>query len=158
MVEPPYTPHAVVAKAGKMGGFEPQSGERLNLAAPHAAAPKGCLSCHDSGPDALVLGKTHGFQSSEAACLRCHDGPRGRNPGLAVRARALLARLYFNQHESAGKPWHAGPARALSTPAQMRALRNVLLVLEDPAADVHHPAYAAALLDAAERVLPGAPR
>jgi hypothetical protein len=33
-------------------------------------------------------------------------------------------------------------------------LRNVLLVLEDPAADLHHPAYAKLLLDAAERVAP----
>jgi hypothetical protein len=31
-----------------------------------------------------------------------------------------------------------------------------LLVLEDPAADVHHPAYARALLDAAERLTSGA--
>jgi hypothetical protein len=34
----------------------------------------------------------------------------------------------------------------------------VLLVLEDPAADVHHPAYATTLLDAAERVTSGAAR
>jgi hypothetical protein len=44
----------------------------------------------------------------------------------------------------------------LPTPEQTRALRDVLLVLEDPAADVHHPSYAKALLDAAERLVPGA--
>jgi hypothetical protein len=140
------------------GGFEPRTGERLTRAAPHAAGPKGCLSCHDSGPDALVLGKTHGFQSSDAACLRCHDRRLERNPALALRAQGLLERLDPQQgRPSADRPWHARPTRALPTPEQTRALHNVLLVLEDPAADVHHPAYASALLDAAERVLPGAP-
>jgi hypothetical protein len=57
---------------------------------------------------------------------------------------------------SADAPWHARYELVLPTPQQTRALRDVLLVLEDPAADVHHPAYAKALLDAAERVAPGA--
>ena len=140
-------------------GLEPRSGDRLTRPAPHAASPKGCLSCHDSGPDALLLGKTHGFQSSEAACRRCHDRPIQRDPALARRAQGLLARLDPPHGQAnADKPWHARPARALPTLEQTRALHNVLLVLEDPAADVHHPVYAAALLDAAERVLPGAPR
>lgn len=140
------------------GGLEPQSGQRLTRPAPHAAAPKGCLSCHDSGPGSLVLGKTHGFQSSEAACRRCHDRAIERDPALARRAQSLLDRLDPRHRQANDKPWHARPARRLPTLEQTRALHNVLLVLEDPAADVHHPAYAAALLDAAERVLPGAPR
>lgn len=139
------------------GGFEPATGAPLVLAAPHAAATKGCLSCHDSGPEGLLLGKSHGFRATETACARCHDTPKLRDSSLAQRARQLLATL-DPEHSSGdvGKPWHASYQRLLPTPQQSRALRNVLLVLEDPAADVHHPGYARALLDAAERLAPGA--
>ncbi len=139
------------------GGLEPETGAALTLASPHAVPAKGCLSCHDSGPDELVLGKSHGFRATEQACDRCHQSAPKRDSSLAARARALLERL-DPAHSSGdvGKPWHASYTVLLPTPQQTRALRDVLLVLEDPAADVHHPSYARALLDAAERLAPRA--
>ena len=139
------------------GGFEPETGAPLAFPAPHAAAPKGCLSCHDSGPEGLTLGKSHGFRATQESCVRCHDSPPNRDPALAQRARQLLARLDPEHSEGdVGRPWHARYERLLPSPQRTRALRNVLLVLEDPAADVHAPGYARALLDAAERLAPGA--
>lgn len=141
-----------------LGGLEPATGAPLAVPAPHATAARGCMSCHDSGPAQFVLGKSHGFRATDEACARCHT-PKPRDASIAERARTLLARL-DPEHAAgdAGKPWHARHQIALPTSAQGRALRNVLLVLEDPAADVHHPAYARALLDSAERLAPGAPR
>jgi hypothetical protein len=148
---------SAAALVAGQGGLEPATGGPLALAAPHAAAAKGCLSCHDSGPESLILGTNHGFRATEQSCARCHDTPKPRDPSIAQRAQQLLARL--DPRHSAGdvgKPWHASYQRLLPTPQQTRALRDVLLVLEDPAADVHHPSYARALLDAAERLAPGA--
>ena len=148
---------AAAIVAGR-GGLEPESGAALELLAPHATAARGCLSCHDSGPEGLVLGQSHGFRASEQACKRCHEHVPARDPALARRARALLAQL-DPQHSRSGadKPWHASDEPLLpTTPQATRALRDVLLVLEDPAADVHHPRYAKALLDAAERLASGA--
>jgi len=132
-------------------------GESLTLTSPHALSPKGCLSCHDSGPDGLTLGKSHGFRATSQACDRCHTGAPARDASLAERARTLLGRL-DPRHRAGdvGQPWHARYQVLLPTPQETRALRDVLLVLEDPAADVHHPAYARALLDAAERLVPQA--
>jgi hypothetical protein len=139
------------------GGLEPKTGESLTLTSPHALSPKGCLSCHDSGPDGLTLGKSHGFRATSQACDRCHTGAPARDASLAERARTLLGRL-DPRHRAGdvGQPWHARYQVLLPTPQETRALRDVLLVLEDPAADVHHPAYARALLDAAERLVPQA--
>lgn len=144
---------AVAILTGK-GGLDPASGAALELPAPHTASPRGCLACHDSGPEALVMGRSHAFRATDAACSRCHQTPPPRDPELAPRARSLLARLAPQSAPTKG-PWHAlptepGPRSAATT----RALRNVLLVLEDPAADVHHPSYARALLDAAAATLP----
>lgn len=140
------------------GGLEPATGAPLELPAPHVASARGCLSCHDSGPEALVLGKSHGFRAAGDACARCHT-PKPRDASIAERARSLLARLDpTHAVGDVGKPWHSRYEAALPATAQTRALRNVLLVLEDPAADVHHPAYARALLDSADRLAPGAPR
>ena len=140
------------------GGLEPESGAALTLASPHALDPKGCLSCHDSGPEGLTLGESHGFRATETTCKRCHASGKPRDPSLARRAQSLFERLAPGR--AAGtldRPWHARKERAPQTPQLTRALYNVLLVLEDPAADVHHPAYARTLLDAAERLTPGAP-
>ncbi len=140
------------------GGLEPTTGAPLEVPAPHATTARGCMSCHDSGPEQLVLGKSHAFRATDEACARCHT-PKPRDASIAERARALLARL-DPEHAAGdlGKPWHARYQAALHPLAQTRALRNVLLVLEDPAADVHHPAYARALLDSAEHLAPGANR
>jgi hypothetical protein len=146
---------AAAVVAGR-GGFEPATGEPLALQGPHTAHAKGCLSCHDSGPNELQLGKSHGFRATEASCARCHRQTPERHPELAGRAQQLLAQLDpAHSRGSVDQPWHARYDLVLPTPQQTRALRNVLLVLEDPAADVHHPAYAKSLLDAAERFLSG---
>jgi hypothetical protein len=139
------------------GGLEPETGNALELATPHAKSERGCLSCHDTGPEPLGLGKSHGFRASEQACKGCHATPPARDPAIFERARALLERLDSKHSRgSADKPWHASYELLLPTPQATRALRDVLLVLEDPAADVHHPRYAKALLDAAERFASGA--
>jgi hypothetical protein len=142
---------AAVIVAGT-GGLVPTDGAELRLAGPHSRDMRGCLSCHDGGPEPLVLGRSHAFRASEQACARCHASPPPRDPGIARRARALLERLEPGQSSGAApQPWHARRAATTpTTPTRARALRNVLLVLEDPAADVHHPRYARALLDAAE--------
>lgn len=119
------------------GGLEPKTGVALRAAAPPTNNPKGCLQCHNSGPEALVLGKHHAFRADATTYPR--------DPTLAERARRLVDRL-----EPSGPSRHRA-ARPLPTdPIRARALYDALLVAEDPAADVHHPAYAKALLDAAE--------
>lgn len=140
------------------GGILPASGEALVLPPIHATSPRGCLSCHDSGPAGIERGKGHAFQATEASCGPCHQQqPPRRNPELARRARLLFTKLTHEKPLApAGRPQHAEPAVSPTTPERARALRNILLVLEDPAADVHHPAYAEALLDSAERFTHGA--
>jgi hypothetical protein len=138
------------------GGLEPLTGEPLSLTSPHAAAPRGCLSCHDSGPDELVLGKNHAFRANQSACKRCHESPVGRDASISARAESLLAKLDPSRRRA---PAHHALARSADAdPRRARAIYDVLLVLEDPAADVHHPRYARALLEAAERVASGALR
>lgn len=139
------------------GGLEPVTGEPLSLPSPHARAPRGCLSCHDSGPEALLLGKSHGFRADPSSCKRCHDSPAQRDPSIAERAEALLAKLDPSRPAKA-RAHHAQPRPAAPNSEQQRAIYDVLLVLEDPAADIHHPQYAKALLDAAERTASGAQR
>lgn len=137
------------------GGVDPSSGEPLELAPVHAQDARGCLRCHSSGPPELVLGKSHAFRAEPSTCTGCHE-PRERVPSLRERAERLLARWGREAPSDASLPLHARPAPKSLAPEQERALTNVRLVLEDPAADVHHPAYAKLLLDAAERFAPGA--
>ncbi|MBI5516191.1 MAG: hypothetical protein HY909_20570 [Deltaproteobacteria bacterium] len=132
------------------GGVEPASGEALAVPAPHAAVPGGCLGCHAGarpGP-----GQGHDFTVDRARCGPCHTGSAPPEPGapgaLQARAQALWLRL-------TGTPAGRVP-HAVTTPQDLgsprgRALHDVRLVLEDPAAWVHGGAYARALLDRAER-------
>lgn len=137
-------------------GVEPATGEPLELPPVHAQGPKGCLTCHASGPPELVLGKSHAFRVEPATCARCH-APKPRDPTLLQRAERLRVRLDREPPgDAGGVPPHALPHSDLRALDQARALANVLLVLEDPAADVHHPAYAKLLLDSAEHVASGA--
>jgi hypothetical protein len=137
------------------GGTEPRTGAPLTSAAPHATALAGCLSCHGSGPEGLGRGAAHAFSVAPNACSSCH-APRPRDPSLAARARALLGRLGGTLSLS-DAPLHATPGRTLADASRARAFANVALVLEDPAADVHNPRYAAHLLDAAEAALASPP-
>jgi hypothetical protein len=145
---------SAAALVAGQGGLDPTTGEALVLLAPHAGGPRGCLGCHDSGPEELVLGKSHGFRASLAGCPKCHSAPKARNPGIRARAEGLLAQL--SPGRALAGAFHAREAPPAKSREHARALYDVLLVLEDPAADVHHPAYATTLLDAAERVASGA--
>jgi hypothetical protein len=141
------------------GGVDPMTGAALSAStAPHASDARGCLSCHDSGPLELRHGRGHAFEVTPAGCARCHERERERDPKLRERAFELLKALGAPA-PSAGDPPHA--ARQSGAPGddpRARALRNVLLVLEDRAADVHHPTYARELLDATEHLIRGANR
>lgn len=145
---------SAAALVAGQGGLEPTTGEPLALPAPHAGGLRGCLGCHDSGPEELVLGKSHGFRASQAGCAKCHSAPKPRDPRVRVRAEGLLAQL--SPGRSLTGAFHAREAPPAKSIEHARALYDVLLVLEDPAADIHHPAYATTLLDAAERVASGA--
>lgn len=135
--------------AGK-GGFDASSGAALELPSPHTQSPRGCLSCHESGPTSFVMGQSHAFRATESSCVRCHQTSPPRDPKLAQRARDLFGRLAPSGVPLPSRgPWHAHAAPMKLEGPRGRALRNVLLVLEDPASDVHHPRYAGALLDAA---------
>jgi hypothetical protein len=133
------------------GGTEPSTGTPVTGAAPHGTALDGCLSCHRSGPEGLGRGASHAFAVPADACSSCHTA-RPRDAALATRARALFERLGGSLPTSPSPP-HALAVRPLADPVKARAFANVVLVLEDPAADVHNPRYAALLLDHAEAAL-----
>jgi hypothetical protein len=126
------------------GGLDVKTGLPLEGPAPHAGDPRGCLRCHDSGPEGLERGKSHAFRATLASCTPCHAEPPRRRPELAERARALVDE--FLPPARRGEPPHAEPSARKLPGTTARALRNALLVLEDPAADVHNPKYAERLL------------
>jgi hypothetical protein len=144
-----------VALWAGLGGVEVDSGRELGVPSPHAKQSRGCLACHDSGPDTLALGRDHAFQAPMTACASCHSTGGARSPDIRARAESLYAGLASSDSRRAhpSDPPHANPEHLdLSTP-RGRALHDVLLVLEDPAADVHNPAYASILLDQAARAV-----
>lgn len=112
--------------------------------APHAEL--GCMGCHGAGQP---RGESHRFAPVLGVCASCHEGGVPVKPDLRTRALALHQKL-------TGKAPGSKPAHALGAPLDPpagRALADVLLVLEDPAAGVHNAAYARALLDEAERLI-----
>jgi NAD-dependent dihydropyrimidine dehydrogenase PreA subunit len=149
---------SAAALVAGVSGKQPRTGEPLMAGAPHAAHSKGCLGCHDDGPSTLERGRGHAFAASSSSCLRCHEQVPARDGELRARAVSLFTRLTKLSPAAATALPHAGPlAQHFSglTVEHQRAIYNVLLVLEDRAADVHNPAYSKILLDAAERSLPG---
>ena len=80
---------------------------------------------------------------------------------LQARARALaqtLERACTVTAAAAAQPAHAAPGRVVCrAPSLARALYEVELVREDPAAFVHNAALARSLLDDAERLTGQAP-
>ncbi len=124
------------------GGVRVDTGESLVGPAPHADTARGCLGCHDAGPAGLDRGAGHAFAARREPCTPCHTAATPRDGTIAARARALAARLRV--------PGHATTATPPKDPRAQRAARNVRLVLEDPAAWAHNPAYARALLDEAD--------
>jgi hypothetical protein len=162
--EPLPAASAAALWAGR-GGLDPETGEALEWPAPHAKNGAGCMTCHHSGPvrpmsraghpqgdKGFERGAGHAFQVGARVCARCHDQPPKRRPELADRARAVLDELVpLARGRSRAIPIHADELELKLTGEKARALRNVLLVLEDGAADVHNPAYAEVLLSSAEK-------
>ncbi|HEY4157957.1 MAG TPA: cytochrome c3 family protein, partial [Polyangiaceae bacterium] len=126
----------------------PESGEPLNGSAPHARDTKGCLSCHDSGPPGLERGAGHAFRASGQQCAACHEQKVVSD--VRERALELRAKLAGAPLDPASGPSHATLSAPRSPSIRVRALYDVELVLEDPAAATHNPAYAKLLLDAAQ--------
>jgi hypothetical protein len=149
-------PVAVSASAAAIwagrGGIAPDTGAALDGPSPHASDARGCLRCHDSGPEALERGTSHAFEPGPASCAPCHAERPKRRPELAREARELVAELLPLARQRQGSaPFHADPLASALPATRSRALKNALLVLEDPAADVHNPDYARRLLDAARK-------
>ena len=140
------------------GGVDPQSGAPLESVPVHGGV--GCIECHRAGPSELTRGAAHAFRADGSACKRCHAERDARTAQQALegRARQLWNRIAQARRGAAldaesATPLHASsPAMDATTPLG-RAAFDVLLVLEDRAAAIHGPAYARALLDAAERGL-----
>ncbi len=105
----------------------------------HADVDGLCLACHRGEPIEGTLGTSHSFAAGPSACTPCHDAPPPRDPSIRARAMALAAALGVTTD---------GAHAAATIPSD--AAWNVALVLLDPAADVHGPDYARALLDTAE--------
>src|SRR5204863_7536275 len=118
---------------------------------PHAAIAGGCVGCHRGGPDNLQRGGGHAFRAPTSVCTPCH--PQGAPVAADLRARAQALWRSAQTGESGRRPAHAGGARVDRRTPRGRALWDLLLVLEDPAAVAHNARYAEALLDAAERVI-----
>ena len=132
------------------GGLDPATGQPLTGGAPHAAIAGGCVGCHRGGPDNLERGSNHAFRAPASVCTTCH--PQGPPPATDLRARARQLWRGVQTGES-GRPAHAGDTRVDRRTPRGRAIWDLLLVLEDPAAAAHNARYAGALLDAAESVL-----
>jgi Cytochrome c554 and c-prime len=118
-------------------------GSSAGATPPHAEI--GCTGCHGAN---RVHGEGHDFSVPKSTCKPCHEKGIPETPDLSVRARELFTRL--GGRSSPGRPPHARASVRTATPPRAEALRKVLTVLEDPAAGVHNPAYAKALLDEAE--------
>ena len=134
----------------------PGPGERSPLtgAPAHASVTGGCVGCHRGGPATVERGAGHAFQAPPAVCAPCHPGQLPASD-LPQQARRLWDRWRGAADTPTATFPHAAGASAaldLGTPVG-RALWNVLLVLEDPAAAAHNAGYARALLAAAAPVL-----
>jgi hypothetical protein len=162
--EPFPAASAAAVWAGR-GGLDPETGDPLAWPAPHAKNETGCLHCHAEpreGFDPRYIralgvsgrGGSHAFRATLATCVACHDETPKRRPALAARARAVLDELVpLVGGKTRPVPIHAEALEVKLTGEKARALRNVLLVLEDGAADVHNPAYAEMLVSSAENAL-----
>jgi hypothetical protein len=132
------------------GGLDPATGQPLTGGAPHGAITGGCVGCHRGGPENLERGGNHAFRAPASVCTPCH--PQGPPAATDLRARARELWRHVQIGESGG-PAHAGDTRVDRRTPRGRAIWDLLLVLEDPAAAAHNARYAGALLDAAEPVI-----
>ena len=142
------------------GGVEVATGKPIDGPAAHAAIPGGCVGCHRQSKDEVVAerGRHHGFQPDAKVCLTCHqEGPAEKVAAgareIAGRAEVLLVKLRGRGIVRGDLPPHAGQVVIPKDGPLANAARNVLLVVEDPAAAAHNAAYARRLLDEAATVL-----
>jgi hypothetical protein len=126
--------------------------------APHVDVAGGCVGCHGRRANSGAL--DHSFRVDRATCSECHrSGVPAGDSALQASASELLALL----RQRCSPPAPNAPAHASSPPhsstaslgscdsaALERAIYEVLLVVEDPAAGVHNPKFARQLLDDAE--------
>ena len=115
---------------------------------PVHALPGGCIACHGRTPaGAQQHGTGHTFRTRPASCTPCHKGGPPVMQDFRERAQALLAKLGGGAEKG---PLHVGDESVPHDGKRAQALAAVRLVLEDPAAGAHNPAYAKRLLDFAE--------
>jgi hypothetical protein len=134
------------------GGVDPATGSPLNGVSQHGSVTGGCVGCHRSGPPGLGRGAGHAFAARSDDCAGCHA--ERSDPSIRERAVSLWAREVGAANKPpAPEPPHAGRVKIDRAAPRGRAVWNVALVLEDPAADRHNAPYARALLDAAEQIL-----
>jgi hypothetical protein len=134
------------------GGLVPATGAAMEGPAPLADLDGGCLHCHTGKPGA-VRGSNHTFVAPLESCPDCPKLDAKRPDGVRSRARQLYldARLFKIVGDL--RPLHASTAIIKRNSPASRALWNLLLLLEDNAAELHNPPYARALLEGAETVL-----
>ena len=147
------------------GGLDPQTGDARTGDALHLTVRDGCVGCHAVGKraGAEADGRGHAMAVDRARCGQCHDAerppveqPDRSGKRVAERAAALFATAIARglvRGATPGSPPHALAAPASPRTPVERALHNVRLVLEDPAAGVHNATYARALLADAEAIL-----
>ena len=144
------------------GGLDPATGAALEGPAPLAEVEGGCLHCHTGNvhPLAKVLGlprEAFGDNHTFTADRKTYPGgpgPELMHPaGIQRRARQLYldAKLYRVLGDV--RPLHASKTTLRRDTPAGRALWNLLLLLEDKAAEIHNPPYAWALLESAESAL-----
>jgi hypothetical protein len=122
------------------------------------------VGCHGSREFASGRSTDHSFATDSAACAKCH--PQGapdeqfdaqhrtvRQWAMSLDSE-IARRCARSASPSPSQPLHAAsPRSACGSPSLMRALYEVTLVLEDPAAGVHNASFARQLLADAERRL-----
>ena len=135
------------------GGLDPETGARLTGPAPHLAVTGGCVGCHDAGPAGLERGSNHAFAANSKRCVPCHATPPASSSALIGEARALWQKLRDLRvverapTEAESRPQHAADFVRVTAPRPLaRAAWDIALLLEDRAATVHNPSYAARLL------------
>lgn len=132
--------------------------ELVSGPATHRNVPGGCTGCHGrrAKPGAL----DHSFRVDRATCMSCHTAgvPDEAANQASLQSRASELRTQLEQRcatsLASGVP-HASPAQlgACATGELGRALYQVLLVTEDPAATVHNRSFASQLLESAAALL-----
>jgi len=121
------------------GGIDPLTSAPIE--GTPTSMPNGCIGCHRNGPTDVERGAGHAFKAAhrdEASDRKLHD-----------EAKQLLSQLLELDD---GAPVHAS-TRSLPNGPRGLAMRDVLLVYEDPAAATHNASYARALLFAAKKAI-----